>query len=93
MMREVTETQILDALRQLAPHLRGEVLDFIAFLTHRVTLERAPSHIQPLTAADLLQSEFVGLWADHSDIDDSVTFARQLRHQAEHHRGKADDWR
>ncbi len=93
MMREVTETQILDALRQLEPHLRGEVLDFIAFLTHRVPLERAPLHTQPLTAADMLQSELVGLWADRSDIDDSVTFARQLRHQAEHRRGKADDLR
>ena len=93
MMREVTETQILDALRQLDPHLRGEVLDFIAFLTHRVTLERAPSHTQPLTAADVLQSELVGLWADRSDIDDSATFARQLRHQAEHRRGKVDDLR
>ena len=92
-MREVTETQILDALRQLDPHLRGEVLDFIAFLTHRVTLERVPSHTQPLTAADMLQSELVGLWADRSDIDDSATFARQLRHQAEHRRGKVDDLR
>ena len=74
-MRAVTETQILDALRQLEPHLRGEVLDFIAFLTHRVSLERAPSHMQPLTAADMLQSELVGLWADRSDIDNSVTFS------------------
>jgi len=41
----------------------------------------------------MLQSELVGLWADRSDIDDSVTFARQLRHQAEHRRGKADDVR
>ena len=93
MMREVTETQILDALRQLEPHLRGEVLDFIVFLTHRAPLERAPSHTHPLTAAAMLQSELVGLWADRSDIDDSVTFARQLRHQAEHRRGKSDDLR
>ena len=93
MMREVTETQILDALRQLEPHLRGEVLDFIAFLTYRVSPERAPSHTQPLTAADVLQSELVGLWTARSDIADSVAFARQLRHQAEHRRGKADDVR
>jgi hypothetical protein len=93
MMREVTETPILDALRQLEPHLRGEVLDFIVFLTHRVPLQRAPTHTQPLTAADMFQSEFVGLWADRSDLDDSVTFARQLRHQTEHRRGKADDLR
>jgi hypothetical protein len=73
--------------------LRGEVLDFIAFLTHHVRLERAPSHTQPLTAADVLQSDLVGLWTDRSDITDSVAFARQLRHQAEHRRGKADEVR
>ncbi len=36
-----------------------------------------------LTARDLLQSELIGLWADRSDIDDSLSYARQLRHQAE----------
>ena len=92
-MREVTETQILDALHQLEPHLRGEVLDFIAFLTHRMHLERAPSHTQLLTAADVLQSDLVGLWADRSDIADSVAVARQLRQQAEHRPSQADDLR
>ena len=31
---------------------------------------------------DLLQSEFFGMWKDRSDIDDSVSFARQLRNEA-----------
>lgn len=31
---------------------------------------------------DLLSSEFVGMWADRADIQDSAEFARQLRHQA-----------
>jgi hypothetical protein len=92
-MQGVTETPILDALHHLEPHLWGDVLDFIAFLTHQATLERAPSRTQPLTATDVLQSELVGLWADRTDMGDSVTCARQLRHQAEHHRSQADDLR
>lgn len=42
---------------------------------------------RPLTAADLLQSGLVGIWADREEITDSVEFARQLRHTAEHQRG------
>jgi len=38
-----------------------------------------------LTARDLLQSELVGLWADRLDIAESLSYARQLRQQAEYH--------
>ena len=31
------------------------------------------------TVADLEQSEFFGMWADRTDIGDSVEFARHLR--------------
>jgi hypothetical protein len=81
---EATEAQILEALHKLDLALWDEVLDFMVFLTQRTTLKLAQAHTQPLTAADLLQSDLVGLWADRSDIDDSVSFARQLRQQAEH---------
>jgi hypothetical protein len=82
--RETTEAQILEALHTLDPTRWDEVLDFIVFLTQRTPLPLAQTHSQPLTAADVLQSELVGLWADRSDIDDNVVFARQLRQQAEH---------
>lgn len=36
-----------------------------------------------LTAAALLNSELVGLWADREDIGDSASFARHLRNQAQ----------
>ena len=91
--RDITETQILDALHKLEPDRWAEVMDFIAFMTHRTTLETAQARTRPLIASDLLQSELVGLWADRSDIDDSVSFARQLRQQAEHRHGNADDLR
>jgi hypothetical protein len=82
--REATEAQILEALHKLDPALWGEVLDFLGFLMQRTPLKLPQAHTQPLTAADLLQSELIGLWADRADIDDSVSFARQLRQQAEH---------
>jgi hypothetical protein len=36
-----------------------------------------------LTARELAESELVGMWADRADIEDSSTFARQLREQAQ----------
>jgi hypothetical protein len=41
-----------------------------------------------MTAADLLESGLVGLWADRSDMTDSAALARDLRREAEHRRGE-----
>jgi hypothetical protein len=35
------------------------------------------------TAADLAHSPLFGIWADREDIEDSLTYAQQLREQAE----------
>lgn len=37
-----------------------------------------------MTAADLLKSGMVGMWAERKDIGDSLKYARTLREQAEH---------
>ena len=79
--REVTPDQILQELHGLEPERWPEVLDFIGYL--RSTVERAASPQRALTARELLQSGLVGLWADREDIDDSLSFARRLRRQAE----------
>jgi hypothetical protein len=42
-----------------------------------------------ITGVELAQSGFAGLWADRTDIGDSVEFARKLRRQAET-RGRSD---
>ena len=41
-------------------------------------------HATPLakTFGDFLDSEFVGIWKDRTDITDSVAFARHLREEA-----------
>lgn len=76
----ISEKQILEALRRLDHSRWDEVLDFIGYVQRRAGMKTAA----PLrTARDLLQSELVGLWADRTDIGDSLTFARQLREQAE----------
>jgi hypothetical protein len=36
-----------------------------------------------VTAAELLDSGVVGIWADRKDIGDSVEYARQLRQRAQ----------
>lgn len=38
---------------------------------------------KPITGKDLLRSGLVGMWADRKDIEDSLTYARKLRAQAQ----------
>lgn len=87
----VTREQVLEELQDLEPGRWFEVVDFIGYLKQRASRERAELGPRELTARDLLQSEIVGLWADREDISDSLTFARQLRQQAEHRQGRSDD--
>lgn len=88
---KVTQKQILDELRGLEPGRWSEVLDFIGYLKHRVSMEGVQPQSSRLTARDLLQSDLVGLWADRDDIGDSLSFARQLREQAERRRRNTRD--
>ena len=86
---EVTQDQILGALHGLEPERWPEVLTFIGYL--RSISQRAQVQRRQLTARDLLQSGLVGLWADRKDIEDSLTFARRLRKQAEQRGASSDD--
>ncbi len=49
----------------------------------QVTVEPATSSSPTITAAALLQSSLIGLWADRTDIGDSRAFARRLREEAQ----------
>ena len=85
-MMAVREEQILAALYKLEPVRWWEVLDFIDFLQHRPLPADSQTTVADgnmLTASALASSDLVGLWADRTDIGDSVTFARQLRQQAQ----------
>jgi hypothetical protein len=78
----VSEHTVLDALRQVPAERWGEVLSFVE------SMKSNESSVY--TAADLLQSGLVGLWADRDDIGDPIELARRLRHEAETRRGTAD---
>ncbi|MEW5988335.1 MAG: hypothetical protein AB1791_17025 [Chloroflexota bacterium] len=84
MITAVKKERIFEELQELEPTRWFEVLDFIGYLKRRPPLEYVTIQARELTANDLLQSGLVGLWADRQDIPDSVSFARQLRQQAEH---------
>ena len=87
--RKVTQGEILRELRELDSDRWSEVIDFIGYL--KSTSKSAQSQPRELTARELLHSGLVGLWADRDDIDDSLSFARRLRQQAEHRRWSAND--
>jgi hypothetical protein len=59
----------------------------------QVTVEPAPiettSKSATITAAALLKSGLVGMWADRTDIGDSRDYARKLREQAQTRRRDA----
>jgi hypothetical protein len=48
----------------------------------RVEIEIRSSDIEGVSLGALLESGLVGLWANRTDISDSVEFARDLRRRA-----------
>jgi len=46
-------------------------------------IEKVRQTNKPMTGKDLLKSGLVGIWADRTDIGNSVTYARKLRAQAQ----------
>ncbi|OIO97387.1 MAG: hypothetical protein AUK03_02600 [Anaerolineae bacterium CG2_30_64_16] len=55
----------------------------LADITVVITPEQQSAREPAGTAAELARSPLFGLWADRTDIVDSVTYARELRAQAE----------
>jgi hypothetical protein len=90
-IKEVSQERIIEELRDLEPSRWHEVLDFIGYLKHLANVEGGRTHPHKMTAHDLLQSDLMGIWADRADITDSLSFARQLRHRAEHRQEAAND--
>lgn len=70
----------------LPDQARQELLDFYHFLVGKYAVRRMPSSLKRLpiagTAGALASSALAGSWKDR-DLGDSVTFARNLREQAQ----------
>ncbi|MBZ0291798.1 MAG: hypothetical protein K8L99_04450 [Anaerolineae bacterium] len=47
-----------------------------------VEVEIRPQELRGISAKEILAADFVGMWKDRSDLDDSVEYARQLRKRA-----------
>jgi hypothetical protein len=81
--------RMITALRQKVKIERGGVINLrsrnlkagtIAEVIVLVEAERTSE--KNMTAADLLKSGLVGMWAERKDISDSLEYARALRSQA-----------
>jgi hypothetical protein len=81
MATNVSEQAILDALHRVPQDRWNQILTFIESL--RAGDETTSAGKRRMTAADLLNSDLVGLWADRTDIGDSREFARRLREKAQ----------
>ena len=86
MSPSVSEEQILAALHGVPTDRWGEVLHLLGEMRAKPS---AATESTILTAADLLQSGLVGIWADRTDLGDSADFARRLREKAERREGGA----
>ena len=60
------------------PYKKGQFVEIILLPQPLKTVSRSR-----LTVRQLRQSGLIGLWKDRDDIGDSVTYARQLREQAQ----------
>ena len=60
----------------LPPELQNQVADFIAFLQTRYT----PAHPSQSTRRPRLAKEnFIGIWRNRKDMDDSTAWVRNMR--------------
>lgn len=66
-------TAILDELATLPPDRQEEVADFVAFLRSRDDSAR------PVRQSAMAPTQFIGMWADRHDMDDSGAWVRSLR--------------
>ena len=76
----ISEQTILDALRRVPTERWSDVLRYMTNLEKREA-SKAPPQIE--NAAEIVDSELIGIWANRTDITSSQDFAHQLRHQAE----------
>ena len=76
----LTVEEILQALWQLPPNERDYVQHELATGRPRVNGELQPSLVQAKQRIADRDATF-GLWADRTDISDSVSFSAALRHK------------
>ncbi len=72
----MTDEEILREINSLPIEAQRQIEDFVAFLRHRY--KSSPS-AKTATTSDLTTEEFVGMWRDREDMQDSTTWVRNIR--------------
>jgi hypothetical protein len=72
----MNQKTIWQGLSSLPPEAQQQVMDFIAFLQTRYTAARPR---KPLKPARLAQEDFVGMWRQREDLQDSTAWVRRER--------------
>ena len=65
------------------PYKRGQTVEVVVSIQ--------PTSPSRLTVGRFRKSGLIGLWRDRDDIDDSASYARQLREQAQQRGGHHSD--
>jgi hypothetical protein len=68
--------KIISKFASLPPEAQKEVADFISLLYE---LYQGSSDLQPSQKKKLTQEEFIGIWKDRSDMEDSTSWVRDIR--------------
>lgn len=72
----MTQEEILHQIASLPPEAQRQVIDFIAFL------HRQYAHLNPARDAEtsaLADSNFIGMWQDREEMQDSNAWVRDQR--------------
>ena len=72
----MTNEDILREINSLPVEAQRQIKDFVAFLRQRY--QSSPS-AKTTTNSDLTAEEFVGMWRDREDMQDSTTWVRNVR--------------
>jgi len=70
----MTNEEIIREFASLPPEARRQAEDFINFLRQRYGRTN-----KARTKGNLTEENFVGMWKDREDLQDSVAFVRELR--------------
>ncbi len=72
----MTNEEILREINSLPLEAQRQIEDFVAFLRQRYV--SSPS-AKITTTSDLTTEEFVGMWRDREDMQDSTAWVRNVR--------------
>ncbi len=72
----MTNEDILREINSLPIEAQRQIKDFIAFLHQRY--KSSPSN-ETASSSDLTTEEFIGMWHDREDLQDSTAWVRNVR--------------